>query len=166
MEIYWRRLITYRLLLVLIIFIIGGSALRQATSSQPTETTTTTTTTIVEWTEENLNLLIEQTSEEEKFDNVYLLKQLAFHESHFLKYPEVIEHNGWYSRGLFHFRTSTFIQEGIKYGVISKDTTTEEALILTYNPELQIRIVCRMGNDNMNYIRQHWVNSWAKIFCY
>jgi hypothetical protein len=52
MEIYWRRLITYRLLLVLIIFIIGGSALRQATSSQPTETTTTTTATTTTTTTE------------------------------------------------------------------------------------------------------------------
>ena len=160
----WRRLLLIRLLLVLLIILLAGIVMRGSTS-QTLHETTTTTTTIVEWTEESINNLIEQVAHEEGFENVYLLKQLAFYESRYLKYPEVLEHNGWYSRGLFHFRTSTLIEQGVKYGVIPEDTTIEEALILIYNPELQIRIVCRMGNDDMKYIKQHWLNSWNKIFC-
>jgi len=101
---------------------------------------------------------------EEGFEDTYLLKQLAYHESRYLKYPEVLEKTGWYSRGLLHYRTSTFLEQGIKYGVIQKGTTIKQALILIYNPELQVRIICRMGNDNRRLIRQHWQNSWNKIY--
>lgn len=160
----WRRFIFLCFLLTLTLIV--GIVMRRSDRPEPPVTTTTTTTTIpIEWNEENLNILIEQISKEENFEDVFLLKELARIESQYLKYPEILERNGWWSRGLMHFRTSTFLEQGIKYGVIQEGTTTEEALILTYNPELQIRIVCRMGKENIRFIRQHWVNSYNKIYC-
>ena len=160
----WKLLLS-RLLLTCLIVSVAGIAMR--TKPNPTLPPTTTTTTTIEfiYTKENLNQMIEKIADEEDFENVYLLKRLAEIESQYLTYPEIVENNGWYSRGVLHYRTSTFLEQGIKYGVIPKDTTIEEALVLTYNPELQIRIACRMGNENIRLIRQHWVNSYNKIYC-
>lgn len=154
----WKWLIVYCLLLICV---LTGIAKQQTDQPQPPTTTTTTT---IEWNEENLNNLIEQVAREENFEDIFLLKELAEIESQYLKYPEIVEHTGWYSRGLLHFRTSTLIEQGEKYGVIPKGTTIKEGLVLTYNPELQLRIICRMGNDNREFIRQHWWNSWNKIY--
>jgi len=159
----WYKLLLTRLLPTILIIILAGMVMRHSTSQTP-PTSTTTTTTLIEWNKENLDILIERIADEEEFEDTYLLKQLAYHESRYLKYPEVLEKTGWYSRGLLHYRTSTFLEQGIKYGVIQEGTTIKQALILIYNPELQVRIICRMGNDDRRLIRQHWQNSWNKIY--
>ena len=135
--------------------------------NQPEPITSTTTTTKFIYTEYNLNRMIEIIADEEGFENVYLLKQLAWHESRYMKYPEILEKNGWYSRGLFHFRVSTLVEQASKYELIPRDTTIEQGKVLVYNIELQIRTVCRMGNDDLRLIKKHWVNSYNKIYmCY
>ena len=139
--------------------------MRQNNQPQPPISTTTTTTIEFIYTEYNLNQMIEKIADEEHFENVSLLKQLARIESQYLKYPEIVDVNGWMSRGLFHFQTATFIEQASKYNLIPKDTTTEQGIILVQDVELQIRTICRMGNDDMNFIRKHWRTSWRKIYC-
>jgi hypothetical protein len=78
-----------------------------------------------------------------------------------MKYPEIVDVNGWMSRGLFHFQTSTFIEQASKFNLIPKDTTTEQGIILVQDVELQIRTICRM---DMKTIRQKWFNSYNKIY--
>ena len=132
--------------------------------NQPEPITSTTTTTKFIYTEYNLNRMIEIITAEEGFDNVYLLKELAYHESRYMKYPEIVDVNGWMSRGLFHFQTATFIEQASKFNLIPKDTTTEQGIILVQDVELQIRTICRMGNDDMRTVRNKWYNSWNKIY--
>jgi len=159
----WSRLLLTRIIPALIILTLSGLILRGSTSPTPPISTTTTTTKFI-YTEYNLNRMIEDIAEQEDFSNVYLLKQLAWHESRYLKYPEIVDTNGWMSRGLYHFQTSTFIEQASKYGLIPEDTTTEQGIILVQDVELQIRTVCRMGNDDMRLIRNKWWNSWNKIY--
>ena len=129
------------------------------------ETITEPTTIIkpIEWNEETLTTLIEKVAGEEGFTQVDLLNQLAFHESRWLLYDEIIDTNGYYSRGLFHFQLYTFLEQAKKYGVIPNDTDEEQGKILIMNPELQIRTICRMGNNDIYNIKKHWVLSWRKI---
>ena len=156
------KLLLRRLLLTCLIIFVAGIAMR----SKPNETlpVTTTTTTKFIYTEYNLNRMIEIIADEEGFENVYLLKQLAWHESRYMKYPEIVDVNGWMSRGLFHFQTATFIEQASKFNLIPKDTTTEQGIILVQDVELQIRTICRMGNDDMRTVRNKWYNSWNKIY--
>ena len=157
----WKWLIICCLSMTLLI----GIWMRQNNQPQPPISTTTTTTIEFIYTEYNLNQMIEKIADEEHFENVSLLKQLARIESQYLKYPEIVDVNGWMSRGLFHFQTATFIEQASKYNLIPKDTTTEQGIILVQDVELQIRTICRMGNDDMNFIRKHWRTSWRKIYC-
>jgi len=124
-------------------------------------TTTTTTTTTIEWNEENLNLLIERVAREENFERVYLLKELAYHESRYLEYDKILDVNGYYSYGLLHMQLHTFLEQAKLYKVIEEDVDLDEGRILIMNPELQLRTICKM---NMNTIRRKWFNSWNKIY--
>lgn len=71
-------------------------------------TPTSTTTIPTEWNEENLRPLIEKVAGEEGFSQVDLLNQLAFHESRWMLDHEILDVNGYFSRGLFHFQLYTF----------------------------------------------------------
>ena len=59
---------------------ITGIWMRRDNQPEPI-TSTTTTTKEIEWTEENLNLLIEKIAKEEHFEDTYLLKRLVELES-------------------------------------------------------------------------------------
>ncbi|NMA50084.1 MAG: hypothetical protein GX947_10050 [Tissierellia bacterium] len=126
-------------------------------------TPTSTTTIPTEWNEENLRPLIEKVAGEEGFSQVDLLNQLAFHESRWMLYDEILDVNGYFSRGLFHFQLYTFLEQAKLYKVIPKETDIEEGKVLVMNPELQIRTICRMGNNSLKNIERHWVLSWIKI---
>ena len=156
----WRGLIFSRLLLALIITLIAGSLLRQSTSQTP-PVTTTTTTIQEEWTEETLNLLIERIAREENFERVYLLKELAYHESRYLTYDKILDVNGYYSYGLLHFQLYTFLEQAKLYKVIEEDVDLDTGRILIMNPKLQLQTICRMDRKT---IRQKWFNSWNKIY--
>jgi len=135
------------------------ATLTEQTIPIPTSTTTIPT----EWNEENLKLLIEKIAGEEGFEQVDVLNQLASLESNWMLYDEILDVNGYFSRGIFHFQLYTFLEQAEKYGVIPKGTSIEEGRILVMNPELQIRTICRMGNDSLDNIKKHWVLSWLKI---
>jgi len=166
LKIGW-RLLASRLLLTVFLIIGVGIAMREPTNQTPPEppvTTTTTTTIISEWTQDSLNIAIETIANEEQFEDIDLLKQLAYHESRYLLYPKIIDTNGYYSYGLFHFQLYTFMEQAKLYKVIPQETTLEGGRILIMNPKLQIKTICRMGNDNINNIRNHWRLSWWKIY--
>ena len=124
-------------------------------------TSTTTTTKEIEWTEENLNLLIEKIAKEENFEDTYLLKRLVEIESQYLKYPKIIDTNGYFSYSILHFQLYTFLEQAEKFGVIPEDTDLDTGRILIMNPELQLQTICRMDRKT---IRQKWFNSWNKIY--
>ena len=155
----WKWLIICCLSITLLI----GIWMRQDNKPQPIISTTTTTTTI-KWNEKNLNLLIEKIAREENFENVFLLKELAKHESRYLTYDKILDVNGYYSYSLFHFQLYTFLEQAKLYKVIDEDTDLDTGRILIMNPELQLRTICRM---NLETIRKKWYNSWNKIYlCY
>lgn len=129
------------------------------TAIAPTSTTTIPT----EWNEKNLRPLIEKVAGEEGFSHVDLLNQLAFHESRWMLYDEILDVNGYFSRGLFHFQLYTFLEQAKLYKVIPQETDIEEGKVLVMNPELQLRTICRMGNNSLKNIERHWVLSWIKI---
>jgi len=140
---------------------------RQNIKPNPVISTTTTTIELIELNEHNLNLLIERIAKEENFENVFLLKQLAYHESRYLEHDKILDTNGYFSYGLLHFQLYTFLEQAEKYGVIPEDTSLEQGRILIMNPELQLRTICRMGNDDIRTVRNKWYNSWNKIYmCY
>ena len=109
--------------------------------NQPEPITSTTTTTKFIYTEYNLNRMIEIIADEEGFENVYLLKQLAYHESRYLEHDKILDTNGYFSYGLLHFQLYTFLEQAEKYGVIPEDTSLEQGRILIMNPELQLRTI-------------------------
>ena len=138
---------------------LTGIAKQQINQPQPIVSTTTTT--IIEWNETNLNLLIEKIAKEENFEDTFLLKQLAYHESKYLKHDKILDTNGYYSYGVLHFQLYTFLEQAEKFGVISEDTDLDVGRILIMDPELQLRTICRMDRKT---IRQKWYNSWNKIY--
>ena len=148
------------LIICCLLLTLVGITVRQNIKPNPVISTTTTTKEFI-WNEQTLNQAIEIIADEEGFEDIYLLKQLARIESQYLKHPEILDVNGWMSRGLFHFQTSTFIEQASKFGLIPKDTTIEQGIILVQNVELQIRTICRMDRKT---IRQKWWNSWNKIY--
>jgi len=154
------------LIICCLLLTLVGITVRQNIKPNPVISTTTTTKEFI-WNEQTLNQAIEIIADEEGFEDIYLLKQLARIESQYLKHPEILDVNGWMSRGLYHFQTATFIEQASKFGLIPEDTTTEQGIILVQNVELQIRTICRMGNDDMRTVRNKWYNSWNKIYmCY
>ena len=154
------------LIICCLLLTLVGITVRQNIKPNPVISTTTTTKEFI-WNEQTLNQAIEIIADEEGFEDIYLLKQLARIESQYLKHPEILDVNGWMSRGLFHFQTATFIEQASKFNLIPKDTTTEQGIILVQDVELQIRTICRMGNDDMRTVRNKWYNSWNKIYmCY
>ena len=148
------------LIICCLLLTLVGITVRQNIKPNPVISTTTTTKEFI-WNEQTLNQAIEIIADEEGFEDIYLLKQLARIESQYLKHPEILDVNGWMSRGLYHFQTATFIEQASKFGLIPEDTTTEQGIILVQNVELQIRIICRMDRKT---IRQKWWNSWNKIY--
>jgi len=151
------------LIICCLLLTLVGITVRQNIKPNPVISTTTTTKEFI-WNEQTLNQAIEIIADEEGFEDIYLLKQLARIESQYLKHPEILDVNGWMSRGLYHFQTATFIEQASKFGLIPEDTTTEQGIILVQNVELQIRTICRMGNDDMRTVRNKWYNSWNKIY--
>ena len=117
----------------------------------------------IDWNESSLKETIKYIANEEQFGNVQLLERLAYHESRFLLYPKIMDTNGYYSYGLFHFQLNTFLEQAKKYDVIPQETTLDEGRHLIMNPILQLRTICRMGNDNILNIKKHWQLSWDKI---
>jgi len=165
MRTYWRGFILSCLLLTLTLTV--GIVMLDSIKPEPSASTTTTTTTLITWNKDNLNLLIEKISKEEHFEDTYLLKRLVELESQYLKYPKIVDTNGYYSYSILHFQLYTFLEQAEKFGVIPEDTTLEDGRILIMNPELQLRTICRMGNDDMRTVRNKWYNSWNKIYmCY
>ena len=155
------RLLISRLLLLALLITLAGIALREPTNQQSPITTTTTT---IQWTEEKLDLLIEKIAKEENFEDTFLLKQLAYHESRYLEHDKILDVNGYYSYGLLHYQLYTFLEQAKLYKVIAEDTDLDTGRILIMNPELQLRTICRM---NLETIRKKWYNSWNKIYlCY
>jgi len=148
------------LIICCLLLTLVGITVRQNIKPNPVISTTTTTKEFI-WNEQTLNQAIEIIADEEGFEDIYLLKQLARIESQYLKHPEILDVNGWMSRGLYHFQTATFIEQASKFGLIPEDTTTEQGIILVQNVELQIRTICRMDRKT---IRQKWWNSWNKIY--
>ena len=148
------------LIICCLLLTLVGITVRQNIKPNPVISTTTTTKEFI-WNEQTLNQAIEIIADEEGFEDIYLLKQLARIESQYLKHPEILDVNGWMSRGLYHFQTATFIEQASKFELIPEDTTTEQGIILVQNVELQIRTICRMDRKT---IRQKWWNSWNKIY--
>ena len=107
------------LIICCLLLTLVGITVRQNIKPNPVISTTTTTKEFI-WNEQTLNQAIEIIADEEGFDDIFLLKELARIESQYLKHPEVLENNGWYSRGLFHFRVSTLIEQASKYNLIPK----------------------------------------------
>ena len=153
------KLLLRRLLLTCLIIFVAGIAMR----SKPNETlpVTTTTTTIQEWNKESLDILIEKVAEEENFEDTYLLKRLVEIESQYLKYPKIVDTNGYFSYSILHFQLYTFIEQAEKFGVIPEDTDLDTGRILIMNPVLQLQTICRMDRKT---IRQKWFNSWNSIY--
>jgi len=155
----WRRFTLLCFLLILTLSV--GCVMRGSVKPEPPVSTTTTTTKEFIWNEQTLNQAIEIVADEEGFEDVYLLKQLAYHESKYLEHDKILDINGYYSYGLLHFQLYTFLEQAKIYKVIPENTDLEQGRILIMNPELQLRTICRMDRKT---IRQKWYHSWNKIY--
>jgi len=155
----WRRFTLLCFLLILTLSV--GCVMRGSVKPEPPVSTTTTTTKEFVWNEQTINQAIEIVADEEGFEDVYLLKQLAYHESRYLEHDKILDTNGYYSYGLLHFQLYTFLEQAKLYKVIPEDTDLEQGRILIMNPELQLRTICRMDRKT---IRQKWYHSWNKIY--
>ena len=82
----WRGFILACLLLTLTLTV--GIVMRNSIKPEPPASTTTTTKEFI-WNEQTLNQAIEIIADEEGFEDIYLLKQLARIESQYLKHPTI-----------------------------------------------------------------------------
>lgn len=61
----------------------------------------------------------------------------------------ILDTNNEYSYGILQFQLPTFINYGIKYGVLPATTTEASALAIIHDPEIQERIGTRMLADGL-----------------
>ncbi|MDD5220840.1 MAG: hypothetical protein PHV11_09755 [Candidatus Bipolaricaulis sp.] len=107
---------------------------------------------IVEWNQTTLEQMIYAISKEEGFDNPKLLIALARHESIFLKVPKILDTNGKWSLGLYHWQRNSFDDYCIEKYNLSDDIM---------NPVIQTRCSIRAIKDG--HLKDLWHNSAKKI---
>lgn len=93
-------------------------------------------------------------SSELQYGKPKFLIALARHESVFLKYPQIIDSNGKFSIGLFHFQQASFDRYCWKKYFIGNDIM---------DIDTQIKCVIKMDRENKNLIAKNWVLSYKKI---
>lgn len=88
------------------------------------------------------------------------LGKLRYCESQNRDHITVMDTNNKYSYGGLQFQLETFMGFGKQYGILPKELTNEEGLLLIHNPYIQRGIALEMLNDNLSY---HWKNCRDKI---